>query len=131
VTGIDDGLIVDAVFPHRISWGVFHGFAPKIRRTEVCPICRCRAISDLLMPARCKFRILASCRAAVFGRPRRLPFCRAGEVHRPECPPVGRLVYTVAVPIVFDQEIYVSYGQFYVESRTDDYFEGLTESQGG
>lgn len=26
---------------------------------------------------------------------------------RPECPPVGRLGYTVAVPIVFDQEIHV------------------------
>jgi hypothetical protein len=26
-------------------------------------------------------------------------------------------LYTVAVPIVFDQEIHVHYGQFYVESR--------------
>jgi len=32
---------------------------------------------------------------------------------------------------VFDQEIRVHYGQFYVESRIDDFFEGLTESQGG
>ena len=35
------------------------------------------------------------------------------------------------MPIVFDQEIHVHYGQFYVESRTDDFFEGLTESRGG
>ena len=35
------------------------------------------------------------------------------------------------MPIVFDQEIHVDYGQFYVESRTDDFFEGLTESRGG
>ena len=33
--------------------------------------------SDLLMPARCNFRISLACRAAVSGRPRRLPFCRA------------------------------------------------------
>ena len=46
-------------------------------------------------------------------------------------PRAGRLGYTVAVPIVFDQEIHVHYGQFYVESRTDDFFEGLTESRGG
>jgi hypothetical protein len=38
-------------------------------------------------------------------------------------------LYTVAVPIVFDQEIH--YGQFYVESRTDEFFAGLTESLGG
>jgi hypothetical protein len=35
------------------------------------------------------------------------------------------------VPIVFDQEIHVHYRQFYVESRTEDFFEGLTESRGG
>jgi len=35
------------------------------------------------------------------------------------------------VPIVFDQEIHVHYGQFYVESRTDDFFDALTESRGG
>jgi hypothetical protein len=35
------------------------------------------------------------------------------------------------VPIVFDQEIHVHYWQFYVESRTEDFFEGLTESRGG
>ena len=39
--------------------------------------------------------------------------------------------YAVGVPIVFDQEIDVHYGQFYVESRTDDVFEGLIESRGG
>ena len=39
-------------------------------------------------------------------------------------------VYTVTVSIVFDQEIHVYYGQFYVESRTDGLFE-LTESLGG
>ena len=33
--------------------------------------------------------------------------------------------------IVFDQEIHVDYGQFYVASLTDDFFEGLTESLGG
>jgi hypothetical protein len=44
---------------------------------------------------------------------------------------VGRLGYTVAVPIVFDQEIHVQYGQFYVESRTDNFFEAMTESQVG
>ena len=43
----------------------------------------------------------------------------------------ARLGYTVAVPIVFDQEVHVHYGQFYVESRTGDFFEGLTESRGG
>jgi hypothetical protein len=36
------------------------------------------------------------------------------------------------VPIVFDREIHVHYGQFYVESRMgDDFFEGLTETLGG
>jgi len=39
--------------------------------------------------------------------------------------------YTVAVPVVFDQEIHVHYGQFYVESRIDNFFEELTESRGG
>src|SRR5262249_49992007 len=76
-TGIDDSFVVDAVFPHRISLGPSHDFAPRMRRTDVRPICRCRAISDLLMPARYSFRISAACRAAVSGRPRRLPFCRA------------------------------------------------------
>ena len=37
----------------------------------------------------------------------------------------------MAVAIVFNQEIHVHYGQFYVESRTEDVFEGLTESLGG
>ena len=39
-------------------------------------------------------------------------------------------VYTVTVSIVFDQEIHVHYGQFYVESRTDAFFD-LNESLGG
>ena len=34
------------------------------------------------------------------------------------------------MPIVFDKEIHVHYGQFYLESRTD-FFVGLTESLGG
>jgi len=41
-----------------------------------------------------------------------------------------RSLYTVAVPIVFDQEIQVHYGQFYVQSRPD-FFVGLIESIGG
>ncbi len=35
------------------------------------------------------------------------------------------------MPIAFDQEIHVHYGQFYVESRTGDFFWGLTECLGG
>jgi hypothetical protein len=35
------------------------------------------------------------------------------------------------VAIVFDQEIHVHYGQLYLESRTDDFFVGLSESLGG
>jgi hypothetical protein len=35
-----------------------------------------RAISDLLTPARCSFRISAACTAAVAGRPSRFPFSR-------------------------------------------------------
>jgi hypothetical protein len=37
-------------------------------------MCNRRAISDLLIPARCNFRISAACKAAVFGRPNILPF---------------------------------------------------------
>ena len=48
-----------------------------MRRTEVRPICSRRAISDLLTPARCSFRISAAWTAAVAGRPSRRPFCRA------------------------------------------------------
>jgi transposase len=51
--------------------------SPRIRRTEVRPTPRRRAISDLLTPARCSFRISAVCRAAVAGRPNLLPFSRA------------------------------------------------------
>ena len=43
---------------------------------------------------------------------------------------MGSSLYTVAVPIVFDQEIHVHYGQFYVQSRPD-FFVGLIESLGG
>ena len=75
--GVGDGFVVDAVLSDRVSFGSLHDFAPRIRRTEVRPICRRRAISDLLTPARCSFRISAACRAAVAGRPSRLPFCRA------------------------------------------------------
>ena len=75
--GVGDGFVVDAVFPLRISLGSFHDFAPRIRRTEVRPICTRRAISDLLIPARCSFRISAAWIAAVAGRPSLLPFCRA------------------------------------------------------
>ena len=50
---------------------------------------------------------------------------------RSPCAPARRLRYTVAVPTVFDQEIHVHYGQFYVESRVGDFFEGLTDSRGG
>src|SRR5436305_15287600 len=47
-TGIDDCFVVDAVFSHRISLGSSHDFTPRMLRTEVRPICRPRAISDLL-----------------------------------------------------------------------------------
>src|SRR5208283_2975957 len=49
----------------------------KIRRTEVRPICRRRAMADLLSPERRSLRTRSACRAAVAGRPRRFPFCRA------------------------------------------------------
>jgi hypothetical protein len=51
--------------------------SPRIRRTEVRPTRSRRAISALATPARCSVRISAACAAAVAGRPRRLPFCRA------------------------------------------------------
>lgn len=50
---------------------------PRSRRTEVRPIRSRRAISDLLTPARWRFRISAVCTAAVAGRPSRFPFSRA------------------------------------------------------
>jgi hypothetical protein len=40
---------------------------PKILRTEVRPIFNRRAISDLLMPARCSLRISEACRAVLSG----------------------------------------------------------------
>lgn len=55
-----------------------------MRRTEVRPIWRRLAISDLLMPTRCSFRISAACRAAVFGRPK--CFHSVGPApNQPEC----------------------------------------------
>src|SRR5581483_12012275 len=76
-TGIDDGFVVDTVFPDRVFSGFLHRFGSRTRRTEVRPICSRRAISDLLTPARWSFPISAACAAAVAGRPRRLPFWRA------------------------------------------------------
>src|SRR4029434_74498 len=75
--GVGDGFVVDPVLPDRVSLGSLHDFAPRIRRTEVRPICTRRAISDLLTPARCSFRISAACTAAVAGRPSRFPVSRA------------------------------------------------------
>jgi hypothetical protein len=58
-------------------WTYFWEESPRIRRTEVRPTRRRRAISALAKPARCSLRISAACLAAVAGRPSRLPFCRA------------------------------------------------------
>ena len=74
--GVGDGFVVNAVLPDGISLGSLHDFSLRIRRTEVRPICTRRAISDLLTPARCSFRISAACTAAVAGRPSRFPFAR-------------------------------------------------------
>src|SRR5476649_2312035 len=49
----------------------------RIRRTEVRPICKRRAISALLTPARYSFRALSAWSPAVMGRTSVLPFCRA------------------------------------------------------
>ena len=68
-TGINDRFALDAVSPDRISLGPIHNFASRIRRTEVRPICTRRAISDLLTPARCSFRISAAWTTAVAGLP--------------------------------------------------------------
>lgn len=35
------------------------------------------------------------------------------------------------MPVLFDDELHVHYGQFYVESRIDDFFEDLNESRAG
>src|SRR5882724_5329801 len=48
----------------------------RIRRTEVRPVCKRRAISALLTPARYSFRALAAWNPAVTGRPNLFPFCR-------------------------------------------------------
>ena len=74
--GVHDGLVVDAVFPDRVFLRFFHGFAARIRRTEVRPICNRRAISDLLTPARYSLRTWLAWSVAVCGR----PSCRAGVV---------------------------------------------------
>src|ERR1700691_5885928 len=74
---VHDGLVVDAVFPDRVFLRFFHGFAARIRRTEVRPISSRRAISALLTPALYSFRTWLVWSAAVCGRPRRVPFCRA------------------------------------------------------
>lgn len=50
---------------------------PTIRRTEVRPICRWQAISDLLTLARCSFRTCVTLSQAATGRPSFLPVRRA------------------------------------------------------
>src|SRR5262245_59193316 len=65
-----------------------------MRRTEVRPICIRRAISDLLTPARCSFRISAACAAAVAGRPSRFPFSRAHAPTQRAFVPAESLVRT-------------------------------------
>ena len=49
----------------------------KMWRTEVRPICNRRAISALLMPARCSTLTSSAFVAAVMGGPNLLSFCRA------------------------------------------------------
>src|ERR1700730_4046783 len=53
---VRDGVVVDSTFPDRVLLWLLHDFASRIRRTEVRPISNRRAISALLMPARCNFR---------------------------------------------------------------------------
>src|ERR1700722_8909082 len=78
---IHHNLIVDSLLPHRVPFEFCHCsyfcLAARIRRTEVRPMFRRRAISDLLMPARWSFRTWSAWRAAVGGLPSFLPFCRA------------------------------------------------------
>jgi hypothetical protein len=51
--GIRDGFVMNSVLADRIFGWFLHGcFADSIRRTEVRPISRRRAISALLIPAR-------------------------------------------------------------------------------
>ena len=47
--GVHDGLVMDAIFPDRVFLQFFHGFAFRMRRSDVRPICNRREISDLLM----------------------------------------------------------------------------------
>jgi hypothetical protein len=63
-----------------------------MRRTEVRPTFNRRAISDLLTPARCSFRISTECKAAVAGRPNLLPFwaCVARPSRVRSCKPPAR-----------------------------------------
>ena len=63
-----DGFVVNMILPDRVSLGSLHDFAPRIRRTEVRPICTRRAISDWLTPARYSFRISGACRMTLAGR---------------------------------------------------------------
>src|SRR5438477_10034865 len=58
-SGIDDSFVVDSVFPDRVFSGFLHRFGPRMRRTEVRPICSRRAISDLLTPGAIEFPISA------------------------------------------------------------------------
>jgi hypothetical protein len=58
------------VFRHRR----YSSLAARMRRTEVRLICSRRAIPALLTPARYSFCTGSAFRAAVMGRPNRLPF---------------------------------------------------------
>jgi hypothetical protein len=62
----------------RTAHGRF--LSPRIRRTEVWPILRRRAISALLTPARYSFPIWLVFLPAVRGRPRCMPFSRASAM---------------------------------------------------
>src|ERR1039458_3542197 len=48
---VRDGFVVNSVLSDRVFVGLFHGFAFRIRRTEVRPIRSRRAISALRTPA--------------------------------------------------------------------------------
>jgi hypothetical protein len=74
------GALVDPDFMEldgRAAHGRF--LSPRIRRTEVRPILRRRAISALLTPARYGFAIWLVFLPAVRGRPRCVPFSRFGN----------------------------------------------------
>src|SRR5664280_1688112 len=63
----------------ELYWGAVHAWVllSRIRRTEVRPMFKRRAISDLLRPERLSLRTLSACSAAVAGLPSCLPFSRA------------------------------------------------------